>query len=506
MRHGMLRGIALLLGLGTAACGVAADDHPAVGAVQLPLSFTPNLPYPAGTAMGVSQGWNGTYSHFNKLKYGIDFNLPGTADLGIHVLAVADGVVTYRYEECTEGCATCTCNSGWGNAIVIDHGAGEFSKYTHFLAGSIPDWIVVGTPVCRGLHVGDIGTTGASDGTHLHFQFQSDGTLSGPSIPFDKFAETAGVPEQGGGPYMSTNEELESCAPPAPCSVAVGLGVTVIDDETDCFKRTGQYWWEESYGYEDHHWYTYTIAEAVADSTATWEVNVIQADDYEVEVFVPDNPDSLTQKVTYSVRHAGTVSDAVVNQADERGKWAVLGTYSFAEGGDQYVRILDNTGEPYVDLDGPRLLADAVRLTSVTICSDECSAGLRCAGDQAWEECGDFDDDPCLEWGGGADCESGTHCQGEGECKPSSDAGTGGDGSGGDGGDGDGVEGSADGGCGCKTAGAGPGYGGAVRWLAALVLAARYRRGRRRDRRSRSEGSTTASKLAQHGGKCDTGA
>ena len=401
-------------------CVAPVDDEESdqsLGQVQQPLSFMPKLPYPAGTTMGVSQGWGGTWSHTGNLYYAIDFNLPGTADLGIHVLAVADGTVTYRYDDCT--CEGCSCNGGWGNAIVIDHGGGEFSKYTHFQTGTIPNWIQVGTHVCRGLHVGNLGNTGASTGSHLHFQFQSAGTLNGPSIPFDKFAETSGVPQQGG-TYTSSNQELSACGPPEPCSITVEGDTTVIDDQTDCFNRIGAYWWDESYGHADHHYFTYTIDGSNPDSSATWEVNVATAGNYQVEAFVPNNPDNLTQSVPYIIRHDGTEDTVTVDQAAHRGSWVVLGTYSFAQGGDQDVKIVDNSGEPFVGDNGPRLLVDALRFTIPGECADECESGYRCAG-QGWEECGNFDDDSCLEWGNATACEPGTHCEGAGECVPGSE-------------------------------------------------------------------------------------
>ncbi|MBW2459469.1 MAG: peptidoglycan DD-metalloendopeptidase family protein [Deltaproteobacteria bacterium] len=410
----------LVLALGPTQIGCIAptdeeDGEAEVAQVQQPLSFMPRLPYPAGTTMGVSQGWGGSWSHSGNLYYGIDFSTSN--DLGLHVLAVADGVVTFRYDDCS--CDGCSCNSGWGNAIVIDHGNGEFSKYTHFQYDSIPNWIQLGTTVCRGLHIGNIGSTGYSTGPHLHFQFQSDGSLSGPSIPFDKFAETSGVPQEGGS-YTSSNQELSQCGPPEPCEVTVEGAETVIDDQTDCLTRIGAHWWEEPSGHSDHHWFTYTIDEPNPDSSATWEVNVGAAGNYQVEAFIPNNPDNLTQGVPYVVRHDGVQDSVTVDQSAHRGSWVALGTYAFAAGGDQWVRIADNSGEPYVDENGPRLVVDALRFTVPGQCADECESGKRCIG-PSWEECGNFDDDACLEWGNATACESGTHCEGDGQCLPGDD-------------------------------------------------------------------------------------
>lgn len=55
---------------------------------------------------------------------------------------------------------------GWtGNTIVIDHGEGIFSVYFHLDALDVAE----GDMVERGQRIGDMGTTGFSTGSHLHF-------------------------------------------------------------------------------------------------------------------------------------------------------------------------------------------------------------------------------------------------------------------------------------------------------------------------------------------------
>jgi hypothetical protein len=63
---------------------------------------------------------------------------------------------------------------------------------------------------------------------------------------------------------------------------------------------------------------------------------------------------------------------------------------------------------------GPREACEAG--ACVAVCEDECAdADRRCLG-EGFELCGDFDADPCLEYGGGAACEAGASCLG-GECQ-----------------------------------------------------------------------------------------
>ena len=52
----------------------------------------------------------------------------------------------------------------------------------------------------------------------------------------------------------------------------------------------------------------------------------------------------------------------------------------------------------------------------VAVCADACAAGSRGCLADGYEVCGDFDDDPCLEFGGGARCEMGEACR-DGNCQ-----------------------------------------------------------------------------------------
>jgi len=60
-------------------------------------------------------------------------------------------------------------NYGYGNRVMIDHGNGYRTLYAHMSRISVR----VGQSVKRGDKLGDMGSTGRSTGTHLHFEIRS---------------------------------------------------------------------------------------------------------------------------------------------------------------------------------------------------------------------------------------------------------------------------------------------------------------------------------------------
>ncbi len=91
---------------------------------------------------------------------GYDWGAPAEARLGDPVLAAADGVATYSY------------GTAQGNAILINHGNGYQTRYYHLL----PDGLITKTSaqVTQGQQIGLVGSTGNSDGPHIHFMVIKD--------------------------------------------------------------------------------------------------------------------------------------------------------------------------------------------------------------------------------------------------------------------------------------------------------------------------------------------
>lgn len=86
---------------------------------------------------------------------------------GGNILAADSGVVTV---------AGWIDNSGYGRRVMIDHGNGFVTLYAHLSAAQVQ----VGQRVNRGDVIGQMGSTGRSTGTHLHFEIRQGSVLANP--------------------------------------------------------------------------------------------------------------------------------------------------------------------------------------------------------------------------------------------------------------------------------------------------------------------------------------
>ncbi len=66
--------------------------------------------------------------------------------------------------------------SGYGNKVVVDHGNGYLTLYAHLRVIQVQP----GQRVSRGNVLGQMGSTGRSTGTHLHFEIRRGGVLLNP--------------------------------------------------------------------------------------------------------------------------------------------------------------------------------------------------------------------------------------------------------------------------------------------------------------------------------------
>lgn len=98
-----------------------------------------------------------------RLHKGSDF----AGKTGTDIFATADGVVTHAGWQ-----------SGYGKLVSIKHAFGIETKYAH----NSNLRVKVGQRVSRGDHIADMGTTGRSTGTHLHYEVRVNGKPVNPMI------------------------------------------------------------------------------------------------------------------------------------------------------------------------------------------------------------------------------------------------------------------------------------------------------------------------------------
>ncbi len=89
------------------------------------------------------------------------------ADEGTPIAAANDGKVVFAGKLAVRG-----------NCVIIDHGWGLYSGYYHMSAIKVP----VGDIVKKGQIIGLVGTTGFSNGPHLHWNFWLGGQIIDPAF------------------------------------------------------------------------------------------------------------------------------------------------------------------------------------------------------------------------------------------------------------------------------------------------------------------------------------
>jgi murein DD-endopeptidase MepM/ murein hydrolase activator NlpD len=108
-------------------------------------------------------GWRiDPFTGLNAFHEGIDF----MAEPGTPIVAAAGGVVVYADR-----------HPQYGNMIEIDHGNDLVTRYAH--ASKL--LVKVGDVVLRGGKIAEVGDTGRSTGTHLHFEVRHRGAAQNPA-------------------------------------------------------------------------------------------------------------------------------------------------------------------------------------------------------------------------------------------------------------------------------------------------------------------------------------
>ncbi|MFB7893678.1 M23 family metallopeptidase [Microbacterium sp. NPDC056044] len=154
--------------------------------VRVPETTRIVFPLPSGTYTDTSSyGWRtDPFTGGRKFHEGSDLAAAG----GTPILAIADGVVTFAGRR-----------GGFGNLIIVEHtvdGERVASFYAHMRDHGIN--VAAGSTVTAGQHIGDVGSSGRSSGTHLHLEIHPGGPAHPPVNAVEWLAKHQAEGESGG--------------------------------------------------------------------------------------------------------------------------------------------------------------------------------------------------------------------------------------------------------------------------------------------------------------------
>jgi GH25 family lysozyme M1 (1,4-beta-N-acetylmuramidase) len=159
----------------------------------------------------------------------------------------------------------------------------------------------------------------------------------------------------------SVGEDADNCPEDCPPCGTIGPDGGTIDNGDECLELLGpaQYWREESAGHGGSLVWTMTTDLAQPSNYAIWHLHFEEPGEYRLEAYVlPEY--GTSQQATYEIAYGDSVEEVVIDQSAASG-WTDLLDLTFEEGGSQWVRLDDNTGEP--NADEAQLVVDALRVT-----------------------------------------------------------------------------------------------------------------------------------------------
>ncbi|MEZ4219385.1 MAG: peptidoglycan DD-metalloendopeptidase family protein [Polyangiaceae bacterium] len=379
-----------------AQCGTNCTD--ASGVVSLPPGFDLSFPFKAGENVKLLSGYGptaGSSLHCRSKDTGcandffaLDLVLPDhpNSGKGQPVLAAAGGTVI----------AAGWGSSGWaayGQRVYIQHDPGDGHKYTTLYAHLDSLNVSQGQKVNKGDVIGTLGQScnGAKSCSnfstpHVHFSVHRDSNFGGTGSG-GSYAGRATRPEpldgatglQQGQTHTSKNGQ-STPPPPQTCDLVIPPSETLVEDDTPCLSPSGTLS-ETSLGLGGHAYHaTQDTPDPDYAKGAFWMLDFAQAGNYDVWAWVPGGLGNLTPEASYKIQFAGTSQKVTIDQANAAGGWAHLGSFAFAAGGNQWVRLGDN----YLSASsqGKTFAIDALKIAPGAAC--ECSQD----GEVQTESCG----------------------------------------------------------------------------------------------------------------------
>jgi hypothetical protein len=178
----------------------------------------------------------------------------------------------------------------------------------------------------------------------------------------------ANPPDPVCGDQICYASERSTCYQDCPICPVPAEG-TIIDNENpqNCFEAGGGASGIRRVsddGYNNNLVWTRSWISDHPDNYGQWHLTFLEAGKYLVEAYTDASYAQWTQ-TPYQVMHQGVKDVAIVDQTAVDG-WQVVGTFDFAQGGDQWIRIDDNVEiAPDPNYMKMQMVFDAIRFTKV---------------------------------------------------------------------------------------------------------------------------------------------
>jgi len=178
-------------------------------------ALPPSYMGPSMTATGGAKASPYIYSGFRTAGRpnhgGLDIS-GGPWQSGAPISVIKPGVVHYVGDH---------GNTSWGKFVVIKHDDGTFSLYGHLSQISVSKGTKIKNETGAATVIGKVGSTGRSEGPHLHFELGSgwDGTITGkvnPASQIDNYVRA------GGNVKVTQTSQAATIANPTPQQTLMG--------------------------------------------------------------------------------------------------------------------------------------------------------------------------------------------------------------------------------------------------------------------------------------------